>query len=235
MLVPQPGWAEHDPEADWWGDFCHNLEGADCREQGRSALDPLGRHLGDRACMLPLDQAGNPLMNGVLYGVDTRAHEEIESLDAEIGKARILDLCGNALTSQSVGPKILWLKNKRPDLFARTARVVTSTTFIVERLTGRSVIDHYTAANFSPLYRVDRQEWTDTLTDRIIGLDRLPEVMCRPSGMHGHPPGHEATGLAEGTPVICGTIDAAAEALSVGVLDPGDMMVMLARPSSSSC
>ena len=22
MLVPQPGWAEHRPNEDWWGDFC---------------------------------------------------------------------------------------------------------------------------------------------------------------------------------------------------------------------
>ena len=38
--------------------------------------------------------------------------------------------------------------------------------------------------------------------------------------------GRGPTGLAEGTPVTAGTIDAAAEALSVGVVEPGDMMVM---------
>ena len=51
-------------------------------------------------------------MNAVLYGVDTRATEEIDELTARIGAERILDYCGNALTSQSVGPKILWLKTQ---------------------------------------------------------------------------------------------------------------------------
>ena len=59
--------------------------------------------------------------------------------------------CGNALTSQSVGPKILWLKNKRPDLFARTHKILTSTTYLVHRLTDRFVIDHYSAGSTSPL------------------------------------------------------------------------------------
>ncbi len=66
-------------------------------------------------CMLPVDGDGEPLMNAVLYGVDTRAAEEIEDLSGEIGaRHRVLADCGNALTSQSVGPKILWLKRQPP-------------------------------------------------------------------------------------------------------------------------
>ena len=81
----------------------------DIKAVGTSAIGP---------CMLPVDADGEPLMNGVLYGVDTRAAEEIEELTATIGEDAILDRCGNALTSQSVGPKILWLKRKRPEIFA---------------------------------------------------------------------------------------------------------------------
>jgi xylulokinase len=63
-------------------------------------------------------RTGAPLMNGVLYGVDTRAAAEIDDLTARIGADTILDRCGNALTSQSVGPKILWMKRNRPEVFA---------------------------------------------------------------------------------------------------------------------
>jgi xylulokinase len=152
MLVPQAGWAEHDPEQDWWGDFCYLSQQADCRQRRRS---PDIRSVGASAigpCMLPVDTEGNALMNGVLYGVDTRAAKEIDDLNAALGEENILDRCGNALTSQSVGPKILWLKNNRPDIYEKAAKIVSSTTFIVQKLTGRCVIDHYTAANFSPLY-----------------------------------------------------------------------------------
>jgi xylulokinase len=226
MLVPRPGWAEHRAEEDWWGDFVHvtrallaqsGLDPRRIRAVAASAIGP---------CMLPVDSAGAPLMNGVLYGVDTRASAQIAALNAAIGEEVILDRCGNALTSQSVGPKILWLKETRPDLFARTAKVLTSTSYLTWKLTGQYVIDHYTAANFSPLYDVNRLDWTSDLAD-FIGPDRLPQLMWS-TDIAGQVTAAAAaeTGLAEGTPVTCGTIDAAAEAVSVGVQHPGEMMLM---------
>jgi xylulokinase len=227
MMVPQAGWAEHDPETDWWGDFCFisqklildsGIDPTSIRAVGTSAIGP---------CMLPVDGEGNPLMNGVLYGVDTRAAKEVEELTERIGAERIFDVCGNALTSQSVGPKILWLKNNKPEIYREAAKIVTSTTFIVQRLTGNCVVDHYTAANTSPLYDVDRLAYSDALATDIVPLEKLPDTMWT-TDIAGHVTAKAAaaTGLAEGTPVICGTIDASAEAFSVGVLSPGDMMVM---------
>ena len=92
----------------------------------------------------------------------------------------LLDRCGNALTSQSVGPKILWLKEQRPELYGRTAMVLTSTSYLTWKLTGEYAIDHYTAANFSPLYDVGRLAWTSDLAD-FLPLDRLPgaEALAR--------------------------------------------------------
>jgi xylulokinase len=227
MIVPRPGWAEHRADQDWWGDFVAVTRAL----LAQSGIDPK-----DIACiatsaigpsMLPVDATGMPLMNGVLYGVDTRASAQIEALDARIGKDQILATCGNALTSQSVGPKILWLKETHPDLYARTAKVLTSTSYLTWKLTGEYVIDHYTAANFSPLYDVNRLEWTEALADDILPLDRLPRLMWS-TEIAGHVTAKAAneTGLTIGTPVTCGTIDAAAEAVSVGVQSPGEMMMM---------
>ncbi len=226
MIVPRPGWAEHRAEQDWWGDFVHvtrallSHSGLDPRRIRAVATSAIG------PCMLPVDAAGTPLMNGVLYGVDTRASAQIAALNARIGEATILARCGNALTSQSVGPKILWLKDTHPDLFARTAKVLTSTSFLTWKLTGNYVIDHYTAAGFSPLYDVNSLCWTADLAD-ILPLDRLPTLLWS-TDIAGTITAEAAaeTGLAAGTPVTCGTIDAAAEAVSVGVQAPGDMMLM---------
>lgn len=227
MLVPQPGWAEHRPEEDWWGDFvfvCQALlreSGIDAREikaVGCSAIGP---------CMLPVDVDGAPLMNGVLYGVDGRAEAEVRELTERIGDDVLIARCGNALTSQSVGPKILWLKRHHPDLYAQVAHVMTSTSFLVQRLTGEVVIDHYTASSFAPLYDVQTQTWIDDLADDILPLDKLPRLMWSSEIAGGvTEAAAAATGLAPGTPVTAGTIDAAAEALSVGVDHPGDMMMM---------
>lgn len=227
MLVPRAGWAEHRADEDWWGDFVRIT---------RALLDRSGIAPSSIACvatsaigpcMLPVDAAGAPLMNGVLYGVDTRAAAEITELSDRIGTDTILERCGNALTSQSVGPKILWLKRTHPEIFDQTAKILTSTSHIVFRLTGTHVIDHYTAANFSPLYDVAKLDWTTELADDIVGPDQLPRLLWS-TEIAGHVTAQAAaeTGLAEGTPVTCGTIDAAAEAASVGVRHPGDMMMM---------
>ena len=226
MIVPCPGWAEHRAEEDWWGDFVgitralladSGIRAEEIRAVATSAIGP---------CMLPVDAAGQPLMNGVLYGVDTRASAEIADLNAAIGQDVILQRGGNALTSQSVGPKILWLRRNRPEIWAQTARVLTSTSYLTFRLTGSYAIDHYTAANFSPLYDTARQDWCFDLAD-ICTREQLPRLMWS-TEIAGHvtPEAAAATGLAVGTPVTCGTIDAAAEAVSVGVRQPGDMMLM---------
>lgn len=227
MLVPHAGWAEHRPDEDWWGDFVHitreilrtsYVAAEEIKAIACSAIGP---------CMLPLDNDGRPLMNGVLYGVDTRSEREIEELSARIGEDRIMDVCGNALTSQSVGPKILWLKRNRPEIWSQTARIVTSTTYLTFKLTGEYVIDHYTASSFSPIYDVTKLDWTDELADDIAAPAMLPRLMWS-TEVAGEVTAAAAaeTGLAEGTSVTCGTIDAAAEAVSVGTRHPGDMMMM---------
>lgn len=227
LLVPHPGWAEHRAEEDWWGDFVYvckallaksGVDPTDIKAVSCSAIGP---------CMLPVDEDGAPLMNGVLYGVDGRAEAEVRELSDRIGASTIIARCGNALTSQSVGPKILWLARNRPEIFAKTTHVLTSTSFLVQRLTGEVVIDHYTAANFSPLYDVATQSWVDDLANDIIALDKLPRLLWSHE-IAGEITAQAAaeTGLAVGTPVTAGTIDAAAEAVSVGVDRPGDMMMM---------
>jgi len=227
MLVPEPGWAEHRPMEDWWGDFVYvcqtlladtGIDPASIKAVACSAIGP---------CMLPVDEHGNPLMNGVLYGVDGRAEAQVQALTNRIGESTIVERCGNALTSQSVGPKILWLKEQRPEIYKKTAHVLTSTSFLVQKLTGEVVIDHYTAAGFAPLYDVNKQDWVDDLADDIIPLHKLPRLLWS-NDIAGEitEAAANATGLASGTPVTAGTIDAAAEALSVGMDKPGDMMMM---------
>jgi len=227
MIVPRPGWAEHRAEEDWWGDFVKVTRallaepGIDAAQIDAVAVSAIG------PCMLPVDADGTPLMNGVLYGVDTRAMAEVVELTERIGVATILDRCGNALTSQSVGPKILWLKRICPTLFKRTAKILTSTGFVVHRLTGAHVIDHHTAAGFSPLYDVTARDWCFDLARDIVTPEQLPDLLWS-SDIAGRvtDAAAAATGLLPGTPVTAGTIDAAAEALSVGVTAPGDAMMM---------
>jgi xylulokinase len=227
MIVPRPGWAEHRADEDWWGDTVaitraliadSGVDPTAIEAVAASAIGP---------CMLPLDAEGRPLCNGVLYGVDTRAVAEIDSLTRRIGRDVLLERCNGGLTSQSVGPKILWLKNNRPDLYDRARMFLSATPYVTFKLTGRTVMDHFTAAGFTPLYDPARQAWSEDFCEGIVDPGHLPTLLWS-SEIAGTVTAEAAaaTGLAVGTPVVCGTIDAAAEALSVGVVAPGDMMVM---------
>ena len=227
MSVPQPGWAEHCAENDWWQGFVHIARGVlseskvSAGEIAAVAVSAIG------PCVVPVDKHDKPLTNAILYGVDTRAHREIDDLECEIGADRILAFNGNALTSQAIGPKLLWLRRNRPEAFAKADRFASSTPYLVRKLTGRWVMDHYTAANFTPLYNSHTRRWDDSLAPGIVEIERLPELMWS-SEIAGAVTAKAAseTGLAQGTPVTVGTIDAASEAVSVGVLEPGDLMVM---------
>ena len=227
LLVPQPGWAEHDPEGTWWGDTVHvirqllatsDVDPKSIRAVAPSAIGP---------CLVATDEDGRAVGPGILYGVDTRASAEVDELTTRIGEEAIVARCGNALTSQSVGPKLLWLKRNRPEAYEKAATFHTSTGFVVERLTGARVIDAYTAANMAPFYDAATGGWSDALGSDV-DLSRLPAI--RPTTTVAGTvtrAAAEATGLAKGTPVTVGTVDAAAEAVSVGVLRDRQMMVMM--------
>jgi xylulokinase len=226
MIVPRPGWAEHRAVEDWWGDFtaiCQALLAHP--EVSPDAIAAVGCS-GIGPCMLPVDGDGEPLMNAVLYGVDTRAMQEVRELTEQLGEPAIIRQCGTGLNAQSAGAKILWLRRHRPDLFERTHRVLNSNSFLIFRLTGRYVIDHYSAGSFTPLYSVARDDW-DVDFAGVVDAARLPEL-CWSTDVVGAVSEKAAaeTGLRAGTPVIAGTTDAAAEAASVGVRRDGDMMVM---------
>jgi Sugar (pentulose and hexulose) kinases len=175
MIVPQSGWAEHGPMEDWWGDFTYVsalfLEPSKCYPSDIVAVS--ASTIGP--CMLPLDKNGDPLMNAVLYGVDTRAHKEIDLLNSSIGGEKIMQFNGNVLTSQQVGPKILWLKNNSPEIYSKTNKIVNGTGFINFKLTGRYTTDHFSAAFVSPLYDINKPAWSNELNDGIIVIEKLAD------------------------------------------------------------
>ena len=223
---PGPGRAEHDADVIWWGEFvaiCRQLlsgrfTGADIGGVAISAIGP---------CMLPVDRAGRPLRPAILYGIDSRASAEIAWLEEHFGQQAMFDLGGMALSSQTIGPKILWFRRHEPELFAQTAIIHSASDYVVFRLTEEHVIDRHSASYFSPLFDWRRLEWDARFAEPIIEQDRLPRLLDANeiAGQVTRQASAES-GLAIGTPVTAGTIDAAAEAISAGVADPGDTMIM---------
>ena len=227
MDMPRPGFFEHDADRVWWHDFVQIVKAL----LQQSEVDPkqvLG--IGTSAigsCVLPVDEKGRALRPGILYGIDTRAENEIAFLEKALGENEIFQKSGARLSSQASGPKVLWIRNHEPEVYKKTRWFLTSEAYLVYKLTGKASIDIYTAGGYAPLYDVYKREWVKEAADLITPLERLPEaywsyeVVGKVTANAS-----QETGLAEGTPVVAGTTDAAAEAISAGVADFGDMMVM---------
>lgn len=227
MDIPRAGWAEQGADAVWWHDvveICRHLldgqpySGSDVAGVAVSAIGP---------CLLPLGSSGEPLRPGILYGVDTRASEEIGLLNAELGADELFEFSGMALTSQAVGPKIRWLQRNEPDVWRKTRRLATASSYLVYKLTGQHVMDRHTASHYMPLIDIRTLEWSPRFEAAVAPLEMLPRL-----GWSDERAGEvsrwaaQATGLRPGTPVAVGAVDALAEAVSVGVTRPGDLMIM---------
>lgn len=231
MENPQPNYFEHDAEQVWWHDFC---------QISRSLIERAGIQPQEIACIgtstlgadcLPVDENCRPLRKAILYGIDSRADREIAFMNDYYGADRINELFGRPLCSSDVAPKILWIKNNEPEIYNKTHKFLTATSYITAKLTGEYVIDKFLINTFTPAYKPD-----GSIDEELCTLYCRPDQLATCRGtmdVVGKVTAKAAaeSGLCEGTPVITGTDDAGAEAISTGVFQPGDMMVML----GSSC
>jgi xylulokinase len=227
LSVPRPGWAEHDADAVWWHDVCAIsralLDGA--RATGRDVAALAVSALG--ADLVPLDAQGRALRPAILYGIDTRSSQEIADLNARFDAAEMAERTGMTLSAQSIGPKILWLRRNEPEVYARTRYLCTASSYLVYRLSGAYVLDMLTAAFYDPLFDLHDLAWSDRYAGAIAGDVPLPRLAW-PGEAVGEITAWAAqeTGLRPGTPVTAGTIDVFSEAVSVGALHPGDLMIV---------
>lgn len=226
---PRPNYFEHDAEKVWWGDFCKisnqlikesNIAPKQIQGVGASALS---------ADVVPVDENCKPLRKAILYGIDARAEKEIEYLKDYYGQERLDELFNDPLCSSDCMPKILWIKNNEPEIYEKTYKFLTASSYLTAKLTGVYVIDRYLAiSSFAPCYRSDLtidEELTQELYCRAKQLAEGRET-AQTAGYVTKDAAKE-TGLIAGTPVVTGTDDSGAEAISTGVLKPGNLMVQL--------
>ena len=221
---PRPGWAEQDAERDWWGgalEVCRRVlagRASRVRAVGVSALGP---------CVLAADEGGRPLRPAILYGIDSRAGAQVERLTAELGADEILARCGSRLSSQSAGPKIRWLADEEPGVWARpgasSARAPTwsraspasTSSTTTAPVTGlRSTTSTPTPGSTSGRSRSPRG-W------RCPGWSG-PRTECGAVSREAA----AATGLPEGTPVAAGSIDSWCEVAASGLRGPGEGLLV---------
>ena len=220
---PRLGWYEHDPERVWWNDLTRIIQelldrsGIDPREVAALGVSGLSPEV------TAVDAEGRVLRPAILYS-DTRAAAESERIIEKLGEQRILDVGGNALSVQSAGPKVLWLRDHEPEVFGRTRYIYDAPSYLTYLLTGVSRMDYGQACWFHPLFNIRDLKWDESVcTELGISSSIFPPLGWATEVAGGiSRSAAQATGLVEGTPVITGTGDGPAEQVAVGASEEGE-------------
>jgi len=219
---PRSGWAEHDPEEVWWGDFV-KITGRILKDSQVDSADVVGICVsGLCPDVAAVDKDGRPVRPGILYA-DVRPVDEIRVGKESIGDNRSLDTTGNVISTQSTWPKMLWIKRNEPRNWDRTFKFLSGHSYVVMKLTGEYSQD-YTVASMSGLFDSRNLKWDAELVDLAeVSLEKLPHA-CPAHEVVGEVTSEAAaeTGLACGTPVIAGCCDGVASMLSAGVTENGE-------------
>ena len=177
--------------------------------------------------LVPVDREGMPLMNAISW-LDTRAEAQARRLDSGYVKA----VTGRNCTGAYVLPKLLWLKENRPDIWAKAHMFLMPLDYLNLRLAGRAVTD-YTMAGGTMAWDLQKKAYDANL---LSGVEegRLPEVACMGTAV-----GKllrsvaKTTGLPEGCILYLGGQDQKLAALGAGI-EEGTVTVSLGTATAVS-
>ena len=197
LSIPQPGWAEQDPQ-DWWAASQRALEAV-----GSEGLVGL---TGQMHGLVLLDSADRVLRPAILWN-DQRTGAECAEIEETIGLARLIERTGNRALPGFTAPKLLWVRQHEPEVWSQVAHVLLPKDYVRLRLTGERAIDAAEASG-TLLFDVARRRWSEEVCAALeIPLEWLP-------------PAREST-------EVGGAGDQQAGALGVGVVGPGRLSVVL--------
>ncbi|KAB7785670.1 xylulokinase [Bifidobacterium cebidarum] len=174
--------------------------------------------------VIALDGQLKPVGNAILYS-DGRADAEAEQLGNAYqgGASRFLNTVGNRLEGCLPLPKLMWLRDHEPDLFARVCHVlISSKDYLIAQLTGQCIGD-IAACSTAGAMNICEGQWDTELCETAgINAAVLPELH-KPQDSIGAvcPAAAALTGFAAGTPVYAGIGDAGATTFASGVAKPG--------------
>ena len=220
MRMERPLWAEQRPE-NWWEAAQLAVQGV-LAQAGVTGLDVRGVGLsGQMHGLVILDDSGQVIRPALIW-CDQRSQAQVDSINQSVGKETVLASTANPVLTGFTLPKLLWVRDHEPGLFARVRKLLLPKDYLRFRLTGEHASD-VSDASGTALFDVVRRRWSYELASRL-GLDRaiLPAV-AESTTVTGKVTAEAAakTGLAPGTPVVAGAGDQAASAVGNGVVEPG--------------
>jgi len=220
LQTPKPLWSEQNP-LEWWEAVSASirsvLEKAGIGGEAVVAVGLTGQMHG----LVLLDKAGGILRPAILWN-DQRTQAQCDEIHARIGKERFIQITGNVALTGFTAPKILWVQENEPDVYARARHVLLPKDYIRLKLTGEYAMDKADGAG-TVLFDLKARSWSPEVLS-ALGIDPawMPPTFEGPE-FTGRVTAEAAalTGLKAGTPVAAGGGDQAAQAVGVGVVEAG--------------
>ncbi|HCI79445.1 MAG TPA: xylulokinase [Ktedonobacter sp.] len=229
LYHPHPGWAEQNPD-DWWQATIDAIrlclsKGA---EQGASPSDVRGIGLSGQMHGVVLLDEQHQVLRPCIIWADQRSEKQSQWMTERVGARQLIEHVSNPALTGFTAPKLLWVRDNEPDIFARAHTLLLPKDYIRYRLTGEMAMEISDAAG-TCLLDVKHGIWSQDVL-KAIELDPslLPPVVPA-DAITGHITDEVAslTGLIAGTPVAGGGADNACGAVGNGVVSPGLALVSI--------
>jgi xylulokinase len=220
LSTPKPLWSEQDPNA-WWRATGNSIRDA-LQKAKIQGGDVTGVGLtGQMHGLVLLDGEGKVLRPAILWN-DQRTGLQCDQIRDRIGKARLIQITGNDALTGFTSPKILWVQQNEPEIFARARHILLPKDYIRFRLTGEFAMDKADGSG-TALFDVRKRTWSEEMRAALeIPASLLPPTFEGPEVTGKVTTGAaQETGLAAGTPVMAGGGDQAAQGVGVGAVEPG--------------
>jgi xylulokinase len=220
MTMARPLWAEQNP-VDWRKAASAAIRGV-LSLAGVDGSSVRGVGLSGQMHGLVILDSSHEVIRPALIWCDQRSQEQVDFINAKVGKQKVLDYTANPVLTGFTLPKLLWVRDNEPQNFARIRKMLLPKDYVRLYLTGQFATEVSDASGTS-LFDVVNRRWSTDMTS-ALGLDAsiLPTVY-ESSEVTGTISSHaaELTGLREGTPVVGGGGDQAASAIGNGIVAPG--------------
>lgn len=220
---PHPGWSEQNP-ADWIRACEEAIAELNASYPGQlAAVKGIG--LSGQMHGATLLDAGDQVLRPCILWNDTRSHAEAAKLDAD---PRFRNLTGNIVFPGFTAPKLVWVKNNEPDVFAKVAKVLLPKDFLRLWLTGEHVSEMSDSAGTSWL-DVGKRGWSsDLLSATSLDEKQMPSLV-EGTEKAGALRSELASkwGMQAGIPIAGGAGDNAASACGMGTVAAGQAFVSL--------
>lgn len=226
FTYPNPGWVEQKPE-DYWQAIVNSTKTILQTSQIPSS-QIIGMVFSTQAMgIIPVDDEGNTLYNNITW-VDGRAEKQAEKLmNRFLGKKVFKSIVGIELTGKDVIPKLMWLKEHRPEIFNKTQYFLDVNGFLKFKATGKKVAEWSGACSYA--FNLKRKDWERIFFKLAgIGTDKLPPLVRSIDEVGGLTKEvAEEMGLSPGLPVFGGCDDTQSAAIGTGAIGEAEGHIYL--------